>query len=136
MLGGTHRGPVGAGRQRRTVRLIQILLVLISGALMMYAGYSWGRLHGYRAGIRSDSFDRPRPPSVAQTVVLVLLGGATIVAAASLEQRGAIRLPTPARLDELAGRAEDAAIERAESSARSSGHRSGGEDSSGHAGSA
>ena len=114
MLGGSTRGPVEAGRQRRTIRLVQVLLVLISGALMMLAGYSFGRYQGYEAA-QEASFDRPRPPSALQPLVLVLLGGVTIAAAASLQERGAMRLPTPARLDELAGRAEDAAIARAES---------------------
>ena len=113
MLGGATRGPVEAGRQRRTIRLVQVLLVLISGALMMLAGYSFGRYQGYLSA-QGASFDRPRRPSPLQPVVLVLLGGITIAAAASLQERGAVRLPTPARLDELAGRAEDAAIARAE----------------------
>lgn len=108
------RGPVDLSRQRRTIRLVQVLLVLISGGLMMLAGYSLGRVSGYRSAERAGSFDRPRPPSVVQPVVLVILGGLTIAAAAALQERSTVRLPTPARLDELAGRAEGAAIEKAE----------------------
>lgn len=114
MVGGTHRGPVAPTRQRRTVRLMQALLVLISGGLMVLAGYSWGRLEGYEAGRRAADLDAPRRPSVVQTVVLVTLGGMTIVLAGALSAHGAVRMPTPARLDELAGRAEAVAIERAE----------------------
>ena len=114
MLGGAHRGPVDLTRQRRTIRLVQILLVLVSGGLMMLAGYSFGRVQGYRTALRSDAFDRPRAPSPVQPAVLVILGGVTIAAAAALQDRGTVRLPTPARLDEFAGRAEGAAIEKAE----------------------
>ena len=111
-LGGATRGPVDAGRQRRTIRFTQILLVLIAGALMMLAGYSFGRVQGYRLAQR-DGFDKPRAPSTVQTVVLVVLGGIAIAAAASLGA-GTVKLPQPARLEELAGRAEDVAIEQAE----------------------
>lgn len=94
--------------------MVQVLFVLISGGLMMLAGYSFGRVQGYRNALRSESFDRPRAPSVVQPAVLVILGGIAIAAAAALQERGTVRLPTPARLDEFAGRAEGAAIEKAE----------------------
>lgn len=113
-MGGAHRGPVGASRQRRTIRLVQVLLVLISGALMVFAGYSLGRVDGFRTAQASTSFDRPRPPSVAQPVVLMILGAVAIVAAASLQKGESVRMPTPARLDEFVGRAERTAIEKAE----------------------
>ncbi len=113
MLGGAHRGPVPVGRQRRTLRFVQILLVLISGGLMMFAGYSLGRVHGYEEA-RAHPLDRPRRPGVAQPLVLVTLAGISLVAASLLQQGSGVRLPVPARLDELAGRAENAAIERAE----------------------
>ncbi len=117
MLGGTHRGPVGVRRQRRTVRFVQILLVLVSGGLMMFAGYSFGRVAGYEMAQRGDPLAGPRPPSLAQPVVLVILGGLSITAAAALQAGSGVKLPTPARLDDLAGRAEREAIERAERSA-------------------
>ena len=114
MLGGAHRGPVDLSRQRRTIRLVQVLLVLVAGGLMMLAGYSLGRVNGYRTALRSEAFDRPRPPSALQPAVLVVLGGIAIAAAAGLQERSTVRLPTPARLDEFAGRAEGAAIEKAQ----------------------
>ena len=117
MLGGAHRGPVAPGRQRRTIRLVQLLLVLLSGGLMMFAGYSLGRVHGYDLAQQGSSFDRPRQPSLAQPLVLVVLGGVTILAAGALGGGGTVRVPTPARLDEFVDRAERAAIERAEKSA-------------------
>jgi hypothetical protein len=114
MLGGNLRGPVDLSRQRRTIRVVQILLVLVAGGLMMLSGYSLGRVAGFRTALRSDSFDRPRAPSAVQPAVLVILGGIAIAAAAALQEKGSVRLPTPARLDELAGRAEGAAIAKAE----------------------
>jgi hypothetical protein len=115
--GGTHRGPVGINRQRRTIRFVQALLVLISGGLMMLAGYSYGRVTGYEDGREAEGFDAPKKPSIAQTLVLVTLGGITIGAAGLLGGPGGVRIPTPARLDELSGRAEAEAIERAEKTA-------------------
>ena len=83
-------------RQRRTIRLTQLVLVLVSGGLMMFAGYSL-------------ALDR----GIAQVVVLTILGGVAIGAAALLSDGPSVRIPTPARLDELAGRAEAVAIEKA-----------------------
>lgn len=119
--GGTHRGPVGINRQRRTVRFVQVLLVLISGGLMMLAGYSYGRVTGYEDGREAGDFDAPKKPSIAQTLVLMTLGGITIGAAGLLGGPGGVRIPTPARLDELSGRAEAEAIDRAERSATGGG---------------
>lgn len=117
MVGGAHRGPVAPGRQRRTLRFVQGLLVLLAAALLMFAGYTLGKRAGYDEGRRSAGFDAPRKPSLAEVVVPALLGGGVIVAALLLQAQGGIRMPTPARLDELAGRAEDAAVERAERAA-------------------
>jgi hypothetical protein len=115
MGGGAHRGPVGASRQRRTIRFVQLLLVLISGGLMMFAGYSYGQARGFDEGRRADEVGAPSRPGIAQTVVLVALGGLTIGAALMLEGGGGtVRLPTPRRLEEFAKRAEDTAIRRAE----------------------
>lgn len=119
--GGAHRGPVGIDRQRRTIRFVQVLLVLISGGLMMLAGYSYGRVTGYDDGRKAGAIDAPKEPSIVQTVVLVTLGGITIGAAGLLGGPGGVRIPTPARLDELSGRAEEAAIERAERNATAGG---------------
>ena len=96
MVGGAHRGPVAPSRQRRTVRFTQMLLVLVSGGLMMFAGYSL-------------ALDR----SLSQVFVLMVLGGIAIGAAGMLSDGPSVRIPTPARLDDLAGRAEAVAIEKA-----------------------
>ena len=114
MTGGTHRGPVGAARQRRTVRFVQVLLVLIAAGLFMFSGYSLGRVHGYDSGRRADDIGAPRPPSVVQTAVLVALGLGALAGAWFLRGDAGVRIPTPARLEELSGRAEAAAVERAE----------------------
>src|SRR5688500_8486443 len=119
MLGGAHRGPVAPSRQRRTIRLVQILLVAIAVGLLVSAGFAWRRIATFEVEGRA-SFDRPRRSSAVQPVVLVLLSGASLAAATALGGR-TVRLPTPARLDELVGRAEGVAIERAERSAASTG---------------
>lgn len=121
MTGGTHRGPLGLRRQRRTIRFVQVLLVVTAAALLLFAGYAWGRSSGFDAGARAGEIDAPRRPSGAQTVVLSLLGGAALAGAVILQGDGTVRVPTPARLDELAGRAERQAIERAEKAAREPG---------------
>ncbi|HYP22789.1 MAG TPA: hypothetical protein VEV43_04380 [Actinomycetota bacterium] len=117
MTGGTHRGPLGLRRQRRTIRFVQIVLVATAAALLLFAGYAWGRSAGYDAGSRSGEIDAPREPSGAQTLVLGILGLAALGGAVILQGDGTVRIPTPARLDELAGRAERQAIERAEKAA-------------------
>lgn len=114
MGGGTHRGPLGLRRQRRTIRFVQIVLVLTAAGLLLFAGYAWGRTSGYDAGARAGEIDAPRRPSGVQTLVLGVLGLAALGGALILQGDGTVRIPTPARLDELAGRAELQAIERAE----------------------
>ncbi|MFN2587194.1 MAG: hypothetical protein ABR613_03600 [Actinomycetota bacterium] len=114
MGGGTHRGPVGLRRQRRAIRFVQILLVGTAAALLMFAGYALGRSSGYEAGAKSGAIDAPRRPSGVQTVVLGALGLAALAGAVFLQGDGSVRVPTPARLEELVGRAESQAIERAE----------------------
>jgi len=52
--------------------------------------------------------------SVAQALVLAAMAATALVVASLLGGRSGVRLPTPARLDELVGRAEAVAIERAE----------------------
>jgi hypothetical protein len=111
--GGTHRGPVAHSRQRRTIRFVQILLVLIAAGLLAFAGYSWGRADGFDEGRRAGDIGGPRKPGVTQTVVLAVLGLGALGAAFALGGPGGVRIPTPARLEELSGRAEAAAIDRA-----------------------
>ena len=118
MAGGAHRGPVAPTRQRRTLRFIQILLVVAAAGLIAFAGYSYGRLDGYDDGKRAGDLDPPRPPSVVQPIVLVVLAAVAVTGAVLLQDGGSVRIPTPARLDELAGRAEQSAIDRAEEMAR------------------
>jgi hypothetical protein len=120
MSGGAHRGPVAVTRQRRTIRLVQLLLVAIAAGLFVFAGYSLGRVAGYDDGRRADRLDAPRRPSAVQTVVLLALGGAALGAAATLGTGGPLRVPTPARLEELVGRAEETAIRKAEDAAAES----------------
>ena len=118
MGGGSHRGPLGLRRQRRTIRFVQFLLIAIAAGLLLFAGYSWGRSSGYEAGTRADAIDAPRRPSSVQTVALGVLG--TLALGAALLLQGGpetVRIPTPAKLDELAGRAEATAVERAEQAA-------------------
>lgn len=114
MTGGTHRGPLGLRRQRRTIRFVQILLVLTAAGLLLFAGYALGRSSGFDAGTRAGEIDAPRAPSGVQTVVLGVLGFTALGGALLLQGDGTVRIPTPARLEELAGRAERQAIERAE----------------------
>jgi hypothetical protein len=117
MGGGAHRGPAPRSRQRRTLRLMQALLVLIAAGLLLFAGYSWGRASGFDAGRRAD-VDAPRHPGLLQPIVLAVLGAGALAAALALGGPEGIRIPTPARLDELAGRAESTAVQRAERAAR------------------
>lgn len=101
MVGGAYRGPVGVGRQRRTIRLVQVLLVLLAAGVLMFAGYSMGRSSGYEAGRDAEAIDAPRAPATSQTVVLVILGLAVLAGAFALQTEGGVRLLTPARLLEM-----------------------------------
>jgi hypothetical protein len=101
-------------RQRRTIRFVQVLLVAIAAGLLFFAGYSLGRVEGYDSGRRANDLGAPRSPSVVQSVVLVSLGLGSLTAAFLVQGDRTVRIPTPARLEELTGRAEAAAVERAE----------------------
>ncbi len=116
MGGGAHRGPVAPARQRRAIRLVQLLMVLMAAGLLVYAGYSQGVASGYRAGRRTAELGAPAPPPFTQTLVLTALGAGALGVAVSLQGTGGVRIPTPARLEELAGRAEAAAVARVEQS--------------------
>ena len=114
MTGGSHRGPLGVRRQRRTIRFTQILLVLIAAGLLMFAGFTWGRASGFDEGRRAKEVGPPARPSATQVVVLGVLGVGALLGALLLQGGPeTVRIPSPARLDELAGRAESAAVERA-----------------------
>ena len=112
--GGNYRGPVGIIRQRRTIRFVQICLVSIAAALLMLAGYSLGRVKGFDEGRAATRVGAPAAPSAAKSVVIAVLGLGALGAAVLLQGQGGVRLPVPARLEELTGRAESTAIERAE----------------------
>ncbi len=116
-LGGAHRGPVAPTRQRRTIRFVQSLLLLFAVGLFVFAGYSFGRAAGYQDGRRASAIDAPSEPSVAKAVVLLVIGGVALGAASLLGVGGPVRVPTPARLDDLACRAESVALQRAEDAA-------------------
>jgi hypothetical protein len=117
MGGGAHRGPVAVTRQRRTLRFVQGLLVFLAAGLLFFAVFQWTRSDGFGdAGAGG-----PTPPSGGEIVSLVVLGLGALGAAWLLQGPGGVRMPTPARLEELAGRAEAAAVERAEQSATESG---------------
>ena len=117
-LGGAHRGPVAPTRQRRTIRFVQILLIGFAIGFFVFAGYSFGRAAGYEAGTRAGEIDAPAEPSAIQGIVLVALGGIALIGGKLLDAGGAVRIPTPARLDDLAGRAESVAVAKAEEAAR------------------
>ena len=93
MGGGNLRGPVGIVRQRRTIRFVQICLVLIA-ALLMLAGYSMGRVKGFEQG-RRGTVGAPAAPSSAKTVVIAILGLGALGAAVLLQGQGGVRLPSP-----------------------------------------
>jgi hypothetical protein len=116
--GGAHRGPVAHSRQRRTIRFMQGLLVVVAAGLLMLAGYSWGRASGYDAGKRAEEVGGPREPGIGATVVLAVFGLGALTGAFILGGPEGVRIPRPARLEELAGRAETAAVDRAERAAR------------------
>lgn len=99
-------------RQRRAIRIVQILLVLLAAGLLIFAGYSWGRSTGFDQAREADGFGAPRKPGIAQVVVLGALGALCIGGALLLQGEG-VRIPVPSRLDDLAHRAEAAAMERA-----------------------
>ncbi|HVM35394.1 MAG TPA: hypothetical protein VM784_08625 [Actinomycetota bacterium] len=109
--GGAARGPVAHGRQRRTIRMMQGVLVMCGVALLVYAGITLANVLSYDRGAAIDASVRP---GVMQPVTLVVGSAIAFGVAAALGGRGGVRLPTPARLEELAGRAERAALERAE----------------------
>lgn len=99
MVGGAYRGPVGVGRQRRTIRSVQILLALIAAGLLVFAGYSFGEKAGFEDGRRSA--EAPAEPSTSQGIVLVILGLGAMAACVGLQTEGGVRLLTPARLREM-----------------------------------
>ena len=107
--GGALRGPLGLRRQRRTIRFVQILLVLIGAGFTAFAVIASAGV-----GRQPDPSTLARPATVGQPIVLGVMALAAWGAAWLLGDGRGVRIPTPARLDELAGRAERAALERVE----------------------
>ncbi len=101
MVGGAYRGPVAVSRQRRTIRFIQALLILIAAGLLAFAGYSYGHKAGFEDGQRADEIDAPAEPSASQGIVLAILGLGAFAGALILQVEGGVRLLTPAKLREL-----------------------------------
>ena len=87
--------------------------MLLAVGLLLFAGYSQGVASGYELGRKAGDIGAPLPPKLTQTLVLAILGAGALGAAVSLQGTGGVRIPTPARLEELAGRAEAAAVARA-----------------------
>lgn len=120
MVGGATRGPVAPTRQRRTIRFIQGLAIVLGAVALLFAGYSWGRASGIDAARASGDLGSPRRPGPAQVLVLSAIGLLGLGTAVVLQGSSGPVMPTPARLDELAGRAEQAATVRAEEAAGTS----------------
>lgn len=96
MAGGAYRGPVAPTRQRRTIRLVQILLLVIAAGLVWFA-----------------FADNDTHTQASETIVSLIIAVVCLAAAWSLSDGPSVRVPTPARLDELAGRAESVALDKA-----------------------
>ncbi|MCA1706061.1 MAG: hypothetical protein LC808_23500 [Actinobacteria bacterium] len=94
VTGGAHRGPVAPTRQRRTIRFVQLVLGLFSIGMIAFGVYAIGARDASQAG------------------VLMVLGLVFAGAAYLLSDGPSVRIPTPARLDELAGRAEQVALNK------------------------
>lgn len=106
MAGGASRGPVAISRQRRTIRLVQGLLVLTAAGLLMFAGYSLGRVRGFSEATRAGELDAPKKPAPLEVLVPALLGVVALGSALGLQTDGGVRLLTPARLRDMEMRGE------------------------------
>ena len=92
---------------------MQFLLALIAAALFAFAGYAWGRAAGWDEGrAAAGRLEPPERPGPVQVVVLLVLGAGAAWGAWQIGGPGGVRMPTPARLEELTGRAHQAAAER------------------------
>lgn len=107
MAGGTYRGPVGLRRQKRTIRFVQVLLVVSALAVAFLAIATWPDGRSPQPGTLA------RATTLAQPVVLFSIAAALGLGACLLADGRDVRIPTPARLEELAGRAEQVAITKA-----------------------
>jgi hypothetical protein len=114
-FGGAHRGPVAPTRQRRTIRIMQVIFLLFAIGLFVFAVFSWldARTYYFSSGPSAYLGDPPQE-SYGQAVALAVLAAVSLGAALTLRDGRSVRIPTPASLDELAGRAEATALERAQ----------------------
>lgn len=92
--GGAHRGPVAPTRQRKAIRFVQLTLIALGLAAFVFSVYSF------------------TARTIPQALVLAVLGAVFAGGAYLLSDGPSVRIPTPARLDELAGRAEQVAIQK------------------------
>lgn len=107
MAGGAYRGPVGLRRQKRTIRFVQVLLALGAIGVTIVAIAAWPDGGAPQPGTLA------RAAGIAQPLVLLVVTGALAAGAWLLADGRDVRIPTPARLEELAGRAERVAIDKA-----------------------
>jgi hypothetical protein len=89
-------------------------MVLVAAGLLLFAGYGMGKKDGYSDGRRSGELGGPEQTSTGEVVVPAGLALLFLAGAFYLQAQGGLRMPSPARLDELAGRAEQVALEKAE----------------------
>lgn len=112
MAGGAHRGPLGLRRQRRTIRFVQVLLIVFGVGVAAFAVSTVGR-----TGTEPQPGTLARAVPLSQPIALGVLALCAWIGAWLLADGRGVRIPTPARLEELATRAEDAAIQRATAAA-------------------
>ena len=88
MAGGAHRGPVAPNRQRRTIRFVQLLLVLAA------AGFSDVRVN---AGVPQNFLERRNIARqlLIESLLLSTIGGAAGLYAAFLRERTGVLLVPP-----------------------------------------
>lgn len=84
------------GRQRRTIRLVQLLLVALGAGLLFFSGYSFAGKDG-----GDEDLDAGRSTPMSQVVVTAMLGIGGVAAALALQTEGGVRLLTPAKLREM-----------------------------------
>lgn len=113
ITGGTARGPVRHTRQVRTLRFMQLLLALVGASLLWLAAAELARGPG-----GGDVLAPREARSPGKALALVVLAATAFGGAAALQGRDGVRLPTPARLEELASRAEDTARRKAAEAAQ------------------
>jgi hypothetical protein len=90
--------------------MMQVLFYAFALGLFAFAAYSIAEVSGFE---RAAGFDAPAAPTWGRAIALGILGAVSLGAALVLRDGHSVRIPTPARIDELADRAEATALERA-----------------------